>query len=147
MKKWKYKSEKEEKLAQYLIDLENDALKKYFNGDMSGYKELWSKTNFSYFDANTEKRIDEYAQICEWLDKNIAGKMHADNYDIVDPRVQFGIDIGILTYQLFAKTNFIDMEYNVIEVFQKENDGVWRVVHSTWDKIKPYGNIKLEAKK
>ena len=29
--------------------------------------------------------------------------------------------------------------YNVIEVFQKESDGVWRVVHSTWDKIKPYG--------
>ena len=31
------------------------------------------------------------------------------------------------------------MEYNVIEIFQKESDGVWRVVHSTWDKIRPYG--------
>ena len=35
--------------------------------------------------------------------------MHADKYDIVDPRVQFGVDIGILTYQLFADTNFIKM--------------------------------------
>lgn len=73
---------------------------------MSGYKELWSKTNFSYFDANTEKRIDEHEQICEWLDKNIAGKMHADKYDLVEPRVQFGLDSGILTYQLFCKNKF-----------------------------------------
>ena len=35
--------------------------------------------------------------------------------------------------------NFIQMEYNVIEVFKKEKDGVWRVIHSTWDKIMPYG--------
>ena len=27
--------------------------------------------------------------------------------------------------------------YNCIEVFQKEDDGVWRVVHSTWSVIKP----------
>ena len=53
-RKWKYKNEEEEKLAKYLIDLEEKALKKYFNGDMSGYKELWSKTNFSYFDANCD---------------------------------------------------------------------------------------------
>ena len=64
--------------------------------------------------------------------------MHSEKYEIVDPRVQFGVDVGILTYQLFADTNFIYMEYNVIEVFQKESDGVWRVIHSTWDKIKPY---------
>ena len=69
--------------------------------------------------------------------------MHSDKYEIVDPRVQFGVDMGILTYQLFADTNFVYMEYNVIEVFQKESDGVWRVVHSTWDKIKPYGEKKI----
>ena len=26
-----------------------------------------------------------------------------------------------------------------VKYIQKESDGVWRVVHSTWDKIKPYG--------
>ena len=50
-KKWKYENDEEEKLAKYLISLEEEALKKYFKGDMSGYKELWSKTNFSYFDV------------------------------------------------------------------------------------------------
>ena len=65
--------------------------------------------------------------------------MHSEKYEIVAPRVQFGTDVGVLTYQLFADTNFIQMKYNVIEVFKKEKDGVWRVIHSTWDKIMPYG--------
>ena len=39
-KKWKYENDEEEKLAKYLISLEEEALKKYFKGDMSGYKEL-----------------------------------------------------------------------------------------------------------
>lgn len=38
---------------------------------------------------------------------------------------------------LFADTNLIDMEYNRIEVCQKEEDGVWRVIHSTWSFIRP----------
>lgn len=37
---------------------------------------------------------------------------------------------------LFADTNLIDMEYNCIEVYQKEGDGVWRVIHSTWSFIR-----------
>lgn len=37
---------------------------------------------------------------------------------------------------LFADTNLIDMEYNCIEVYQKEEDGVWRVIHSTWSFIR-----------
>ena len=34
-KKSKYENEEEEKLAKYLIGLEEEALKKYFKGDMS----------------------------------------------------------------------------------------------------------------
>ena len=29
------------------------------------------------------------------------------------------------------------MEYNCIEVFQKETDGEWHVIHSTWSFIRP----------
>ncbi|WP_296768473.1 hypothetical protein [Selenomonas sp.] len=31
----------------------------------------------------------------------------------------------------------IEMHYNVIEIFHKE-DGVWKVIHSTWDLITPF---------
>lgn len=43
----------------------------------------------------------------------------------------------MLTFQLFARTNLGDIEYNCVEVFRKECDGEWRVMHSTWSTIRP----------
>ena len=126
----------ERKLAQHIIGLEKSALDKWFKGDTSGYEQLWSKHSFTYFDAVVEKRVDDHATIAEFL-KTIDGKLHADSYDFRAPRVQIGKDMAVLTYQLFAATNLIDMEYNCIEVYQKEGDGVWRVIHSTWSFIRP----------
>ena len=129
-------TEEERKLAQHIIGLEKAALDKWFKGDTSGYEQLWSKRSFTYFDAVVEKRVDDHATIAEFL-KTIDGKLHADSYDFRNPRVQIGKDMAVLTYQLFAKTTLIDMEYNCIEVYQKEEDGEWRVIHSTWSFIRP----------
>lgn len=129
-------TEEERKLAQHIIGLEKAALDKWFKGDTSGYEQLWSKRSFTYFDAVVEKRVDDHATIAEFL-KTIDGKLFADSYDFRNPRVQIGKDMAVLTYQLFAKTTLIDMEYNCIEVYQKEEDGEWRVIHSTWSFIRP----------
>lgn len=128
-------TEEEHKLAEHIIGLEKAALDKWFNGDTSGYEQLWSKRSFTYFDAVVEKRVDDHATIAEFL-KTIDGKLFADSYDFRNPRVQAGKDMAVLTYQLFAKTTLIDMEYNCIEVYQKEEDE-WRVIHSTWSFIRP----------
>lgn len=84
---------------------------------------------FTYFDAVVTERVDYYQTIVEFL-SSIDGKLFAECYELRNPRVQAGIDIAVLTYQLFARTNLLDMEYNVIEVFQKENNE-WKVIHST----------------
>lgn len=126
-------------LAAKIIAMEKSALDKYFKGDMSGFLDLWSKTNFTYFDANTVKRTDTYEEIAEFLNQYIAGKMFAESYDFVAPRVQCGKDMAVLTYQLHADTSLIEMHYNVIEIFQKEGDD-WKVIHSTWDLITPFSN-------
>ena len=136
----KYTAE-EQKIVDNIIELERSALEKYFKGDMSGYLNLWSKTNFSYFDANCAKRIDDYKDIKKFLLDNVEGKMHADSFDYYKPRVQLGKDMAVLTYQLHSDTNFIEMHYNVIEVFQLEGSE-WKVIHSTWDLIQPFGDIK-----
>ncbi len=130
-------TEEQRKLADELIAMEKDALDKYFNGDMSGYLELWSKENFTYFDANCKERADTYEEIEHFLTQVIGKRMHADSYDFHAPRVQFGMDMAVLTYQLHADTTLIEMHYNVIEVFQKEA-GAWKVIHSTWDLITPF---------
>ncbi|MDO5621798.1 MAG: hypothetical protein Q4G24_10040 [Paracoccus sp. (in: a-proteobacteria)] len=129
-------SDDERALADDLIGLEKAALDKWFRGDTSGYAQLWSRRSFSYFDAAVETRTDDHESIGRFL-QSIDGALHADSYDLRHPRVQFGTDMAVLTYQLFAKTNLIDMEYNVIEVFQKEPDGEWSVIHSTWSFIRP----------
>lgn len=126
----------ERELAEHIIGLEKSALDKWFKGDTSGYERLWSKRSFTYFDAVVTERVDDHATIARFLE-TIEGKLHADSYDFRSPRVQVGKDIAVLTYQLFAETNLIDMEYNCIEVYQKEDDGQWRVIHSTWSFIRP----------
>ena len=135
---WHYDSKEQETLAQHIIGLEKAALNKWFNGDTSGYNQLWSRRNFSYFDAVVTERIDSHEQI-ETVLATIEGKLFADSYDFKNPRVQFSDDMsmGVLTYQLYAKTTLIDMAYNCIEVYHKETDGQWHVVHSTWSFIRP----------
>lgn len=126
----------EQRLAEHIIGLEKAALEKWFKGDTSGYERLWSERSFTYFDAVVTERIDDHATIAEFL-KTIEGKLFADSYEFRSPRVQIGQDMAVLTYQLFAETTLINMEYNCIEVYQKEEDGEWRVIHSTWSFIRP----------
>ncbi|MCR4471796.1 MULTISPECIES: nuclear transport factor 2 family protein [unclassified Burkholderia] len=128
-------SPEERALAHHLIGLEKSALDKWFKGDTSGYKSLWSERSFTYFDAVVTERVDDYNVINEFL-KSIDGKLFADSYELRSPRIQAAKDMAVLTYQLYSKTNLIDMEYNVVEVFQKEDDE-WRVIHSTWSFIRP----------
>ena len=144
---WKYNNDEEKKLAEEIINMEKTVLAKFFNGDMTGYDDLWSKKSFTYYDAVTTKRIDDFATIRKYLSK-LEGKLHSDNYKIVDPRVQFNknMDTAVLTYQLFAKTNINDVEYNCIQVYQKEDEG-WKVIHSTWAVLRPmdkdYSKMKV----
>lgn len=138
-------TKEQKKLAQHIIGLEKAALDKWFNGDSSGYRELWSKKNFSYFDGVFDHRVDTHEEITKFVTTVVDNKLYAKSYDFCNPRVQFGEDMAILTYQLHADTTLINMHYNCIEIFKKEDDG-WRVVHSTWSFIRPmdmdFGKMK-----
>lgn len=129
-------SPEQAELAAHIIKCERDALDKWFKGDISGYRELWSRTSFTYFDGDNPERVDDHDTIGRFLD-GLAGKLFADRYDFRNPRVQFGSDMALLTFQLYADTNLIDMRYNCVELYQKEGDDQWRVIHSTWSFIRP----------
>lgn len=133
---WHYDNEVQETLAKHIVGLEKSALDKFLNGDMSGYRTMWSKCSFTYFDAVVKQRVESFAGMESFLD-SLEGKLHADDYRFLSPRVQFGQDMAVLTFQLFAHTNLGDIAYNCVEVFQKESDGEWRVIHSTWSTIRP----------
>ena len=141
-----YKNEEERMLAQQIIDLEKAALDKWFKGDSAGYRELWSKGNFSYFDCVNDQRIDSHEEISAFVKAVVDNKLFADSYEFSNPRVQICGDTAILTYQLHAYTSLIDMHYNCIEVYHKE-ENKWHVIHSTWSFIRPmdmdFGSIKV----
>jgi len=136
LKKWDYKNEDESTRAEHIIGLELAVLEKWFNGDTSGYAELWSKRSFTYFDAVEPKRKEKFEDMSSLL-KKVEGNLKAESYEVRYPRVQLGKDMAVLTFQLFAKTNLANVDYNCIEVFQQEEDGVWHVIHSTWSLIRP----------
>lgn len=123
--------------AHHIVELEKAALELWFNGQTSGYNNLWSRESFSYFDSVSSVRIDSHAKIEEVL-QTIEGRLFAhDGYDFRNPRVQLFGNTAILTFQLFADTTLLDMRYNCIEIYNKEADDEWRVVHSTWSFIRP----------
>ncbi|MCM1254815.1 MAG: nuclear transport factor 2 family protein [Duncaniella sp.] len=131
-----YKTPEEAALARHIIGIEEDALKKFLDGDMSGYRELWSRNSFTYFDAVTKERVEDVREMDGFLDR-LEGNLKTYDYKFVNPRVQSCGDMAVLTYQLFAHTNRNDIRYNCIEVFQKEDDVKWHVIHSTWSTIRP----------
>lgn len=127
----------QKQLAEQLIQIEVDALNGFYNGDTTGYRKLWSQESFSYFDVNTAKRIDRYEEIYDFLMTRVEGKFFVESYEFVAPRVQFGIDMAVLTYHLPHDENPNSKHYNVIEIFQKNSDGEWQVIHSTWQALDP----------
>ncbi len=68
-----------QKLAEHLIALGRTTLDKWVKGDTSGYRDLWSKCAFSYFDGVKDNRVDTYAEISATLGP-MEGVLHADSY-------------------------------------------------------------------
>ena len=138
-------TEEQKQLADELIHKEVDALNRFYKGDSSGYRNLWSKDSFSYFDANTSERIDHYVEIYDFLMTRVEGKVNIESYEFLAPRVQFGLDVAVLTYHLpHDDDNPNSKHYNVIEIFQKNSDDEWKVIHSTWEGIDPAKKNKGE---
>lgn len=133
-----YRNDEERQIAEQLLDLEMMALEKFMNGDTSLYGKLWAKDNFSYCDMGFDHRVDTREEIEQFLQRAMGLKTNW--YEVKSPRVQFSTDggVAILTYQLFAETDRNDMRYNCIETFDRQSDGQWRVIQSTWAVIRPF---------
>ena len=59
----KHYSAEQYQLAEHIIGLEKAALDKWFKGDITGYKSLWSEKRFTYFDAVVIERVDSHETI------------------------------------------------------------------------------------
>jgi len=113
--------------------------------DLSMTVSDWDKNSFApeetYFDPNTEKRIDGLEGFRRYL-APFTGKIKIERIELIDPKVQRVGDLAVLTFNLndygasLGDGPKSDARWNSTEVYQRI-DGRWKIVHSHWSYVKP----------
>lgn len=127
----KTESMSNEENTKELIKLEKAALDRWNNGDPTGYLELYSD-GFTYFDESTKARVDGLETIKKWY-APVAGKIYNARYEMLNPKVQWFGQTGILSYNLitYSKEGNVTSRWNSTEVYSKY-DEKWKIIHSHW---------------
>jgi RNA polymerase sigma factor (sigma-70 family) len=129
-----------------IVALEKGALDRWGKGDPAGYLELMASEE-TYFDPNTEKRIDGLEAFRRYL-APFTGKIKIERIELIDPKVQRVGDLAVLTFNLndygasMGDSPKSDAHWNSTEVYQRIG-GQWKIVHSHWSYVKPELKSKI----
>ena len=121
-----------------IIAMERAALDRWNHGDPQGYLESFAP-EVTYFDPYTEKRVDGFAAMKEFLTP-LTGKIQG-TYEMMNPQVQQHGDVALLTFNLVRQGTAPDgapvtVRWNSTETYARIS-GQWRIIHSHWSFIKP----------
>ncbi len=132
-----------DRLLEDLVALERSALDRWIRMDPQGYLDLQA-ADLTYFDPFTEKRVDGLDAMQIWVApmKNMKPPFTNPRYEMIDPKVQDGGDMALLTFNL---TNYgtppgdperVLARWNSTEVY-RQMGGRWKIVHSHWSFMQP----------
>lgn len=117
-------------MERHLLALERHALERWCRGDPSGFLELLA-TDVVYFDPFVEHRIDGRSALERYYEA-LRGKIQAERFEILDPVVQAGGDMAVLTFHFRSgRAGAEPCRWNCTEVYRNEPEG-WRIVQSHW---------------
>src|SRR5512145_1056089 len=91
-------SQQNDPLAQKIIGLEKAALERWNNGDPTGYLDL-SADDVTYFDPFLDLRLNGKEALTK-LYMAIKGQVNVERYEMLNPKVQAGGNIAVLTFNL-----------------------------------------------
>lgn len=128
-------SQEDETLAAKIIEMERAALERWGKGDPSGFLEI-SATDVVYFDPFLEKRLNGLEELTR-LYEGLRGKIFADRFEMIDPKVQAVKDMVVLTFNLISYENQNVYRWNCTEVYRLESDGNWKIIQTHWSFTKP----------
>jgi ketosteroid isomerase-like protein len=124
-----------------IIALERAALDRWDQGDPNGYLDTYAP-EVTYFDPVTEKRIDGLEAMRKYY-APLAGKIHVDRYDMLNPVVQHHGDVAVLSYNLVnygasfdGKPEAVPHPWNSTKIYARIANE-WKIVHDHWSYIKP----------
>ncbi len=121
-------SEKQE-ITGALIALENAALRRWGNGDPSGFLEICAP-DVVYFDPYLEKRIDGIEALTQYY-KATWGQVRFDRFELINPCVQISGDLAVLTFNYASYTGEASSRWNCTEVYRRNDDG-WKIIQTHW---------------
>ena len=124
-----------EKIVRAIIDMENAALERWCKGDPDGFLEIIAE-DYTYFDPFIDSRINGFDAIKANYD-SLRGKVNAEKFELIDPRVQLGGDIAVLTFN-FKSYNWADSgeliersHWHATEVYRTIGQG-WKLISTHW---------------
>ncbi|MDR1200768.1 MAG: DUF4440 domain-containing protein [Tannerellaceae bacterium] len=122
-------------MKEKIIELEKNALEKWNNGDPSGYLALYA-SDFTYFDPTLERRMDGYEAIEAYYNA-LTGQVQVEKSEIINPVVQATENMAVLSFNLISEYGGKAYKWNCTEVYQKNMDNEWKIVHNHWSEYIP----------
>ena len=122
-------------VATEIVLREHEALKRWNHGDPSGYMDLLAD-DATYFDPSLERRMDGKEALVAMLEP-LRGKIHADSYEMLNPQVQVAGEMAVLSYNLTSAEGEKTWHWNSTEVYRRQDDGGWKIIHAHWSLTKP----------
>jgi hypothetical protein len=121
--------------AEHIIELEHAALKRWCNGNPSGFLEI-SAPDVVYFDPFLPRRIDGLAALTAYYEA-LRGKIYAKRFELLNPAVQIIGDAAILTFNFVSwAENGGENRWNCTEVYRKAAE-TWQIVQTHWSFTQP----------
>lgn len=121
-------------VAATIIAMERAALDRWGNGDPSGFLEI-SAPDVVYFDPLQPRRLDGIAALTV-LYESIRGQVHVDRYELINPNVQLGSDLAVLTFNYVSWVGKKEHRWNCTEVYRRAADR-WRIIQTHWSLTQP----------
>jgi ketosteroid isomerase-like protein len=121
-------------IADEIIGMEQAALERWSHGDPYGFLEI-SAPDVVYFDPSQERRLNGLAALTS-LYESVGKQICVDRYEIIDPKVQIYGDVALLTYNYLSEGQGETQHWNCTEVYLKNPDSHWRIVHTHWSRTK-----------
>jgi ketosteroid isomerase-like protein len=126
-------------IAHTIIDLERRALERWAKGDPSGFLEI-SADDVVYFDPFQERRLNGIEEL-RALYESIRGQVNIASFELVQPHVQAGEDMAVLTFNYVAEVvNEGTTRWNCTEVYRRRGE-TWQIIQTHWSLTRPPGVV------
>lgn len=117
-------------VVAHVIQLEERALRRWCDGDPSGFLEI-SAADVVYFDPFLDRRIDGLPVLTDYYE-SLRGKVRAERFELIDPRVQLVGDAAVLTFNFVSHGGDGNASrWNCTEVFRRTGDA-WKLIQTHW---------------